>query len=66
MEPTTESRVDWTALAKDQKTCQETVDLAENPDLHVRRVTVSGVEILCGFSSGAPRPLVPLERRKED
>ena len=65
VEPTADGKVDWMALAREQKDCEETTALLKSLSLEIKTVKIEGVEILCDFSSGVPRPLVPVDKRKE-
>jgi len=51
--------VDLAALATAQKSCPEVAAMTLLPSLRVAPFTVNGVVLVCDFSSGPPRPLLP-------
>jgi RNase H-like domain found in reverse transcriptase/Reverse transcriptase (RNA-dependent DNA polymerase)/Integrase zinc binding domain/Integrase core domain len=51
--------VDFQQLAAAQRVCSETAELATCQSLHVQKVVVNNVELLCDVSNGLIRPLVP-------
>jgi len=51
--------VDLIALAKAQQGCQATAELQQSPSLRVSPLDIGGESLLCDFSTGIPRPLVP-------
>jgi Integrase core domain/Integrase zinc binding domain len=56
---TTDSALDYAAIAAHQEHYQETAAAAASSALRVRPVTITGVDLLCDFSSGVARPLIP-------
>ena len=63
--PTADGKVNWRKLAQGQKSCVETQELQKSESLEVKKMQLEDQELLCDFSSGAPRPLVPTEQRRE-
>ena len=56
--------VDYAAMANEQATCQQTIKLRNSSSLSLKRVHIAGVEMWCDTSTGAIRPLVPLQQRR--
>ena len=46
-------------MAEEQARCAAVPDLVNNSSLKIKEVVVSGDKVLCNFSTGAMRPLVP-------
>ncbi len=59
-----EGGVDYAAMASEQRVCPETTLLAANPSLSVKAVKFGDTSLLCDWSTGIPRPLVPAYSRK--
>jgi hypothetical protein len=59
-----QAAVDFSELARQQATCQETAKLAAKGCLQVEKMPVGNVELLCDVSGGRIRLLVPREMRK--
>jgi len=51
--------VDLTALARAQRSCQSTAKLQQSPSLRISSLDICGENLLCNFSTGIPRPLIP-------
>jgi transposase InsO family protein len=58
-----ESAEDFAAMAAAQKSCTDCTEMQQLSFLAVKPYVVSGVNILCDFSTGSPRPLVPAAYR---
>ena len=58
-----ESKFDLSKMAGAQSDCQETMELAKNPRMDTHLTELQGVSILCDWSTGRPRPLVPQGHR---
>jgi hypothetical protein len=56
---------DLHSLASRQRLCPETLEACTAPSLQVRDYELHGVQLLCDFSTGRPRPLVPREDRRK-
>jgi Integrase zinc binding domain/RNase H-like domain found in reverse transcriptase len=54
-----EQVLDIAAMAAAQSSCTDCMMMQQLPSLAVKPYVVSGVNILCDFSTGSPRPLVP-------
>ncbi len=57
-------RVAWVALVQEPRDCAAMRQLAGSGCLQVKLVNVDGFELLCNFSSGVPRLLVPVSQQK--
>ena len=57
--PCLASGVDWGALAAAQRSCPDVQQLAANPSLRVSAAQLGGHMLMCDFSTGVPRPLLP-------
>jgi hypothetical protein len=53
------------SLAFRQRICPETLQACKAPSLQVRDYELHGVRLLCDFSTGRPRPLVPRQDRRQ-
>jgi hypothetical protein len=56
---------DLEVLASRQRDCAETQQAPSSASLQVREYELHGIQLLCDFSTGRPRPLVPKEDRKQ-
>jgi transposase InsO family protein len=56
--------LDYAQITANQKRCPETAALVDNSSLRVRPVEIGGVSLLCDWSTGMPRPLIPVADRK--
>ena len=54
---------DLQKMADDQSSCPETIALCGNPRMDIRVTVLQNVSILCDWSTGRPRPLVPQGHR---
>jgi cleavage and polyadenylation specificity factor subunit 1 len=57
--------LDFAAIAEHQKRCQVTLQATKSSFLQLRAVEVMGAILLCDFSTGIPRPLIPVEDREK-
>jgi transposase InsO family protein len=62
--PVSDGLIDYVSIAASQQGCQETMSLAASSSLRIRPVLIGGVSLLCDWSSGTPRPLVPAPNRQ--
>jgi hypothetical protein len=46
-------------IAANQLTCPSTIAAARSSYLSLQQVVTGGASVLCGMSTGAPRPLIP-------
>jgi hypothetical protein len=53
--------LDFAAIAGHQKRGQVTLQATKSSSLQLRAVEVMGAGLLCNFSTGVPRPLIPVE-----
>jgi hypothetical protein len=53
--------IDYMAMAAAQKTCSDCIKLSMSPSLHVKQQLIGESQLLCDFSTGRARPLVPAE-----
>jgi hypothetical protein len=58
-QPTQQQQVDYLALAAAQASCADCEKLRGSATLTVREHVVDGIKLLCDFSTGVARPLVP-------
>jgi transposase InsO family protein len=57
--------LDFAAIADHQKSCQVTLQASKSSSLQLRAVEVMGASLLCDFSTGMPRPLIPVADRQK-
>ena len=57
--PFTSGGIDVAALATAQPVCKEVSAMKQLPSLRISSFNLLGHELLCDFSQGAPRPLLP-------
>jgi transposase InsO family protein len=57
--------LDFAAIAEHQRSCQVTLQASKSPSLQLRAVEVMGASLLCDFSTGVPRPLIPVANRQK-
>ena len=57
--------VNFQVLAEKQTTCPSVQDLSSSPSLRLSQESCEGVSLLCDVSVGTPRPLVPLDCRRD-
>jgi hypothetical protein len=62
-QPTQQQQVDYLALAAAQANCADCKRLRGSTMLMVREHVVDGIKLLCDFSTGMARPLVPTNFR---
>ncbi len=62
--PVSDGLLDYVSITANQQGCQETMSLAASSSLWIRPVLIGGVSLLCDWSSGTPRPLVPVPNRQ--
>ena len=62
--PPSESVVSMPALAAAQLICKETKHCSTSTSLKVKHHVVDGAYVLCDFSSGLPRPILPPDFRR--
>ncbi len=63
--PAFSDMLDFAAIAEHQKRCQVTLQATKSSFLQLRAVEVMGAILLCDFSTGIPRPLIPVEDRQK-
>jgi cleavage and polyadenylation specificity factor subunit 1 len=63
--PTPSVASDLQSLASRQRGCEETRQASASSSLQVHNYELHGVRLLCDFSTGRPRPLVPREDRRQ-
>ncbi len=56
--------LDYAQIAANQKICPETAALVDNSSLQLQPVEIGGVSLLCDWSTGTPRPLIPAADRQ--
>jgi hypothetical protein len=52
--------LDYTRIAANQRTCQETLKAANSTLLQPRYVEMQGEKVVCDVSTGQPRPIIPV------
>jgi hypothetical protein len=57
--------LDFAAIAEHQRSCQVTLQASKSSSLQLRAVEVMGASLLCDFSTGVPRPLIPVVDRQK-
>ncbi len=57
--------LDYARLAANQRTCQETLKAANSTSLQLRYVEMQGEKVVCDFSMGQPRPIIPVADRRD-
>ncbi len=57
--------LDFAAIADHQRSCQVTLQASKSSSLQPRAVEVMGASLLCDFSTGVPRPLIPVADRQK-
>jgi hypothetical protein len=57
--------LDYARIAANQRTCQETMKAANSTSLQLRYVKMQGEKVVCGISTGHPRPIIPVADRRD-
>jgi hypothetical protein len=57
--------LDFAAIADHQRSCQVTLQASKSSSLQLRAVEVMGASLLCDFSTGVPRSLIPVVDRQK-
>ncbi len=57
-------KLDYTAIAANQRTCQTTLQAIKSSSLQLQAVEVMGVSLWCDVSTSVPHPLIPVQDRR--
>jgi hypothetical protein len=57
--------LDFAAIAEHQRSCQVMLQASKSSSLQLRAFEVMGASLLCDFSTGVPRPLIPVVDRQK-
>jgi hypothetical protein len=56
--------LDYARVAANQRTCQETLKVANSTSLQPRYVEIQGEQVICDVSTSQPRPIIPVSDRR--
>jgi len=62
--PASAELLNFPLIAEHQRTCQTTQQTMRSPSLQLKAVEVMGASLICDFSTGVPRPLIPVVDRR--
>ena len=62
--PASTGPLNWTALAAEQATCEQLLQLQKSSSLQIQQVSLQDVPVWCDVAMGAIRPLVPRRHRR--